>query len=155
MNKGIFTINIFLIFFLIFSSINSASELESEKFKARSNEEGKADLIIEEMLFERDFFFEYYLNSIYVIVKNIGDASVTKKISVEGLLTVYLFGIIPSHDYHYHGYSYPEELKPSESVKIKIGDDAITGLFGFYRFECEVNPFLNVEEENYDNNRKL
>ncbi len=95
-----------------------------------------------------------YTKDMSLIVRNIGDATVTEKIWIEVLLRYYILGFIPSDiTYHYYGTSTPSGgLGPGETVKIHFGNDQSILLVGGFKFECEVNPFLGIDESDYDNN---
>jgi hypothetical protein len=145
-------VGILIAFLLLLPSIISASELESEKLKVQSTGEGKADLIIEKIIFEQDDYL-WNVNDVFVVVKNIGNTTVTKNIVVEGKVIFYRFIIIPWAEYHIYGRPYtPSALEPGKSVKIWIGNDQTYMTFGFLRFVIEVNPNKIIEEEEYSNN---
>ena len=147
-----YVVGICIAFLLLIPSIISASKLESEKLRVQSNGEGKADLIIEKIVFEQDDYL-WNINDVFVVVKNIGDTIVTKNIVVEGKIICYRFIIIASHEYHIYRKPYPSiDLEPGKSVKIWIGNDQTYMTFGFLRFVIEVNPNKNIEEEDYSNN---
>ncbi len=147
-----YVVGICIAFLLLIPSIISASKLESEKLRVQSNGEGKADLIIEKIVFEQDDYL-WNVNDVFVVIKNIGDTTVTKNIVVEGKIICYRFIIIPSYEYHIYGRPYPTiELEPDKSVKIWLGNDQTYMTFGFLRFVIEVNPNKNIDEEDYSNN---
>jgi hypothetical protein len=146
------TIGAFIIIMLLLPSAVAVNEIVSKNSNPQSLQEGKADLIIEKIVFEQDFYL-WNVNDVFVVVKNIGDKTVTKNIVVEGKIICYSFILIPSHEYHIYGRPYPPiDLEPGKSIKIWLGNDQTYMTFGFLRFVCEVNPNKNIEEEDYSNN---
>lgn len=144
---------IIIVLMLLIPSVSAASDLKSVGLESQNIGEGKADLIIEKIVWEWSDTIPY-VKDMSLVVRNIGDATVTEKIWIEVLLRYYILGFIPSHiTYHYHGTSTPSGgLEPGETVKIHFGDDNFILLVGWFRFECEVNPNHEIDEWDYGNN---
>jgi subtilase family serine protease len=115
--------------------------------------EGKPDLVIDDIFlwpsnFPNEYQFEYSL-------KNIGDSPLYDfELETYVKIQWMLFGKIPIFSIASNLHSgYLGRLLPGETVNITFASCGRLPKFGTYRFSLTVNPSLNIEESNYDNNK--
>jgi hypothetical protein len=120
-----------------------------------SNNEGKPDLVIEDIfLWSDDIPWERHFEC---NVKNIGDANTPWYWSeVEVSVKVYwlLFGKIPILPILSDSTTiYVDVILPGETINLIFASCDALPKFGSYRIYLTVNPHKIIEESNYDNNK--
>ena len=138
MNKKILVGSIIAVVILIIAS-----------FPTVGSNEGKPDLIIEDIVFEPDIFL--YREDVFLRVRNIGD---TKNIeTIEFVVVVFrmLFGLIPIYVETSKTWC-GTVIEPGKAKDLLFENTEYLPTLGFFKLYCTVNPDQTIDEEYYFNN---
>ena len=143
----------FLCFVVLGSSTFMVGAAHTSEEQLGEISAGKPDLIIEKIVIKPGNI--PYTHDLYCQVKNTGDANANGFIDIKSNVYRYFFGVIPM----IFGRTFTGSaarvsgLKPGDTMDIPFAHySEYLPTFGFFKFFCEVNPHITIDESAYNNN---
>ncbi len=155
MNKKILIGSIIAVAILLLPSAVAMPELSSTSIDKtelqNTGSSGKPDLIIEGIATKPENWYE---DEYLCRIKNIGNETTYDFIDLEVTIKRLFLGKFPIKTVRFYRSSgkISSGVSPGETYDLFFAYESNLPIFGFYRFDCVVNPQHTIDESDYNNN---